>query len=181
MTTTHFLDTAALEAGLEHIQGSPRDSGTVEMIIRRPGVDLREELEEADLEPDIGVVGDDWEQRGEPIGEYLDTQITLMNARVIDLVAGERSRWPLAGDQLYVDLDLSKENLPAGTRLELGSAVLEVTEIPHRGCAKFAGRFGAEALRFVNTGVGRDLSMRGIYARVVVPGTVRRGDEIIKV
>lgn len=181
MTTTHFLDTTTLEAGLEHIQGSPRDSGTVEMIVRRPEVDVREELEEAVLEPGIGVVGDDWNQRGEPSGEYLDTQITLMNARVIDLVAGERSRWALAGDQLYVDLDLSKENLPVGARLQLGSALLEVTEIPHRGCAKFAGRFGAEALRFVNTGVGRDLSMRGIYARVVVPGSVRRGDEISKV
>lgn len=151
------------------------------MIVRRPAVDEREELREADLDGRVGLVGDDWERRGHPSKEYLETQVTLMNARVIGLVAGERQRWALAGDQLYVDLDLSKDNLPAGTRLGLGSAVLEVTAMPHRGCAKFAGRFGPEALRFVNTGVGLELSMRGIYARVVVPGSVRRGDEIRKV
>jgi MOSC domain-containing protein YiiM len=101
-----------------------------------------------------------------------------MNARVIDLVAQGRDRWALAGDQFYVDLDLSRANLPPGTRLQLGSAVVEVSGTPHTGCAKFSGRFGADALRFVNTGPGRDLSFRGINTRVVVPGIVRRGDRI---
>ena len=151
------------------------------MIVRRPAVDERQELEEADLDGRVGLVGDDWELRGDSSDEYLETQVTLMNARVIGLVAGGRQRWALAGAQLYIDLDLSNENLPAGTRLGLGSVVLEVTAMPHRGCAKFAGRFGPDALRFVNTGVGLELSMRGIYARVVVPGSVRRGDEIRKV
>ena len=80
-----------------------------------------------------------------------DAQLTLMNARVVALVAGERERWPLAGDQLYVDLDLSADNLPPGTRLAVGSAVIEVTPEPHTGCAKFSARFGSEALRFVNS------------------------------
>ncbi len=103
-----------------------------------------------------------------------------MNARVIALVAQDRSRWSLAGDQFYVDLDLSPENLPAGTRLQLGTAVVEVSEIPHHGCAKFSSRFGADALRFVNTGAGRDHSFRGINTSVVVPGVVHRGDRIQK-
>lgn len=154
------------------------------MIVRRPGVDLREQLEQAELEPDLGVVGDRWGTRGSTSsfdgGPNPDTQVTIMNARVIELVANDRDRWSLAGDQFYVDLDLSRANLPPGTRLQLGSAVVEVTEIPHRGCAKFSGRFGADALRFVNTGPGRELSFRGINTRVVVPGVVRRGDQVKK-
>ncbi len=184
MTSALYLDTVALEAGLDHIRQSPRDLGTVEMIVRRPDVDLREELEHAELQPDVGLVGDGWWARGSMSsseGELNpDTQITIMNARVIDLVANDRSRWALAGDQFYVDLDLSRANLPPGTRLQLGSAVVEASEIPHRGCDKFSGRFGADALRFVNTGPGRDLSFRGINTRVVVPGIVRRGDQITK-
>lgn len=184
MTAALYLDTATLEAGLDHIRRSPRDVGTIEMIVRRPDVDLREELEQAELELDLGVVGDRWGTRG-PMsssdgGPNPDTQVTIMNARVIELVANDRDRWSLAGDQFYADFDLSRENLPPGTRVGLGSAVVEVSEIPHTGCAKFSGRFGADALRFVNTGPGRDLSFRGINTRVVVPGIVGRGDQIIK-
>lgn len=184
MTSALYLDSAALEAGLDHILESPKDQGAIEMIVRRPDVDQREEVGEAELDLELGVVGDSWNSResistpdGSPNPE---TQVNIMNARVIALVASDRDRWALAGDQFYVDLDLSRENLPPGTRLQLGSAVVEVSEVPHRGCAKFSGRFGADALRFVNTGAGRDLSFRGINTRIVVPGVVRRGDQIEK-
>jgi hypothetical protein len=184
VTFALYPDTETLQAGLDHILESPKELGTVELIIRRPRVDEREELEQGELDLEVGLVGDSWRSRmsastadGSP---NPDTQVTIMNARVIGLVAKERSRWSLAGDQLYVDLDLSPDNLPAGTRLRLGSAVVEVSGIPHRGCDKFAGRFGAEALRFVNTGTGRDHSFRGINTSVVVPGTVRQGDQIEK-
>jgi MOSC domain-containing protein YiiM len=127
-------------------------------------------------------VGDTWGRRastrtgdGTP---HADMQINLMNARAIALIAQERSRWPLAGDQLFVDLDLSLANLPAGSRLEIGSAVLEVTAQPHTGCGKFVERFGADAMKFVNSPVGRELCLRGINARVVQPGVIREGDPI---
>ena len=154
------------------------------MIIRRPDVDQREELEEAELDLDLGVVGDNWKAR-ETVGPShhdpdRNAQVTIMNARVIGLVATERDRWSLAGDQFYVDFDLSWENVPPGTRLQLGTAVVERSDVPHTGCDKFSGRFGVEALRFVNTGPGRDLSFRGINTRVVVPGVARRGDQITR-
>jgi hypothetical protein len=184
VTSALYPDTQTLEAGLGHILESPKDLGTVELIIRRPGVDEREELAQGELDLEVGLVGDSWRSRmGTSMADGSpnpDTQVTIMNARVIDLVAQERSRWSLAGDQFYVDLDLSPDNLPPGTRLRLGSAVVEVSGVPHSGCAKFSGRFGADALRFVNTGTGRDNSFRGINTSVVVPGTVRHGDPIEK-
>jgi MOSC domain-containing protein YiiM len=103
-----------------------------------------------------------------------------MNARMATLVARTRDRWALAGDQLYVDLDLSGTNLPPGTRLDVGSAVIEVTSQPHRGCGKFATRFGVDALRFVNSDIGRELNLRGVNARIVTGGTLRTGDAIGK-
>jgi MOSC domain-containing protein YiiM len=108
-------------------------------------------------------------------------QINVMNARAALLVAGSSERRALAGDQLYVDLDLSPENLPAGTRLAIGTAVIEVTAVPHTGCAKFVAHFGSEAMRFVNGRVGRSLRLRGLNARVVQSGAIRRGDRISKV
>jgi len=153
------------------------------MIVRRPDVDQREELEVAELDLEQGVVGDSWMTRagmGSTGARDTDSQITIMNARVIGLVAMDRDRWALAGDQFFVDFDLSWENVTPGTRLQLGTAVVERSDVPHMGCAKFSGRFGADALRFVNTGPGRELSFRGINTRVVVPGVVRRGDQIEK-
>jgi len=172
-----------LAAGLATIRQSPADTGTVEMIVRRPGQDEREVLEEGRLTTDDGLVGDHWRARGSrsmPDGSANpECQLTLMNARLVDLLAGgDRQAWPLAGDQLYVDLDLSVENLPAGTRLAIGAAMIEVTEPPHTGCAKFSTRFGSEAMRFVNSPEGRALRLRGLNARVVEPGEVRCGDAV---
>jgi MOSC domain-containing protein YiiM len=108
-------------------------------------------------------------------------QLNLMNARAIALLAQEKDRWSLAGDQLYVDLDLSEENLPPGTQLAIGAAIIEVTDQPHTGCKKFMARFGADALKFVNSPVGKGLHLRGVNARVVQPGAIHTGDVVRKV
>ncbi|HUY73016.1 MAG TPA: MOSC domain-containing protein [Candidatus Dormibacteraeota bacterium] len=177
-------DLTRLEAALDHIRRAPADNGTVELIVRRPAEDQREVLEEAWLDLQDGLEGDTWRARGSsrtPDGAPdPEAQLTLMNARSTAAVAGDRERWPLAGDQLYVDFDLSIANLPAGSRVQLGSAVIEFSEAPHTGCAKFSARFGNDAQRFVNTPTGRELRLRGANCRVVVAGRVRRGDPIRK-
>jgi MOSC domain-containing protein YiiM len=170
------LDLAALEAGLDEIRHSPRDDGKVELIVRRPAEDERETLAEAHLDTAAGLVGDGWSDRTADLAR----QVTVINARVAALVAQAPERWPLAGDQLYVDLDLSSDNLPPGTQLQVGSAVIEVTTRPHRGCKKFAARFGPDALRFVNSPMGAALNLRGINTRVVHAGVVRPGDVLRK-
>jgi hypothetical protein len=173
-----------LEESLDHIRASPADGGCVELISRRPAVDEREILSQGHLDPAEGLEGDTWRARGSsrtPDGSAnLEAQLTLMNARTAAAVAGDRERWPLAGDQIYVDLDLSLANLPPGSRVQIGSAVIEFSEEPHTGCSKFSGRFGIDALRFVNSQVGRQLRLRGANCRVVVAGTVRPGDPIRK-
>ena len=172
-----------LEAGLDGVRAAPADEGRVELIVRRPEVDAREIVDKATLDLDDGLVGDNWHVKpslktGAPNPE---AQLTVMNARVTALVAGEdRERWALAGDQLYVDLDLSYRNLPPGTKLQVGEAVIEVTDEPHRGCGKFSSRFGVEALKFVNSAVGRELNMRGVNTRIVTGGVVRTGDSVTK-
>jgi hypothetical protein len=175
---------AALEAGLDRIRRSPADDGRVELIVRRPAEDAREVLAEARLDPAVGLVGDRWLAQAEGAAGNgpppRDTQLTVMSSRVAALVAGHPDRWRLAGDQLYVDLDLSDANLPAGTRLAVGSAVIEISHKPHRGCRKFSERFGLETRRFVNSPVGRELRLRGLNAKVVVAGTVRVGDAVRK-
>lgn len=179
------LSRPELEAGLEMIRRSPVDDGTLDMIVARPAEDAREVLGAGRLDLLHGLVGDNWRTRGStstPDGSANpDAQLTVMNARVAALVAGTPDHGGLAGDQLYLDLDLRAERLPAGTRLRIGDAVIEITAKPHRGCAKFAARFGNEALRFVNTGEGLLLNLRGRNARVVTPGTVRRGDAVTRV
>lgn len=179
------VDTSTLEAGIPEVRGAPQDDGRVELIVRRPAVDEREVLEEAELVEGEGLAGDTWRVRGNrrmPDGlANPAAQLTVMNARAAVLIAGDKQRWPLAGDQLYVDLDLSLKNLPPGSRLAIGSAVVEVSPDPHTGCAKFNARYGEAALRFVNSPVGRELNLRGINTRVITGGIVRTGDVIRKV
>lgn len=167
-----------LDAGLAHIRASPKDGGSLEMIVRRPRTDEREVLDAGVLDLEEGLLGDNWRanEYGADPDEYRDTQITVMNARAAALLAQSRERWALAGDQLYIDLDLSGDNLPPGTRVRLGEAVIEVTAVPHTGCRKFAARYGPDATRFVNSRPGRRHKLRGINARVVETGTVRVGD-----
>jgi hypothetical protein len=169
-----------LLAGLGQIRDSPQDGGRVVLVVSRPAVDQRESPAEAVLDQVAGLVGDNWLARGSRStadgSADPERQVTVMNARAAELVAGGRERMPLAGDQLYVDLDLSLDNLPAGSLLAVGQTVLRVSEAPHLGCAKFVERFGTEAMRFVNSRLGRQLRLRGMNARVVVPGIVRPGD-----
>jgi len=173
--------TAELDSLLEGILAAPEDGGPVEMIVRRPAENQREMIDTGELTNTEGLVGDDWKNRVDGDEEpFRESQLTLMNARVADAVAVSRDRWPLAGDQIYVDMDISKENLPVGTRLGVGDAVIEISEQPHTGCAKFSGRFGKEALRWANVGEGRDRRFRGVYAFVVVNGSFRVGDKVTK-
>ena len=170
---------------LDDIRASPADGGTLELIVQRPGEDQRVVLDEAELNFEEGLAGDSWNQRGsgrtEDGSPHPDMQLNIMNARILRHIARDPGRMPLAGDQLIVDLDLSEENLPAWTRLAIGEAVIEITDQPHNGCAKFTQRFGREAHRFVNSDLGKQLKLRGVNARVVTPGTIRSGDVIKKI
>lgn len=173
-----------IRAGLHTVLTAPEDGGRVEMIVRRPAVNARELLDSAMLDVVHGLVGDTWPDRSSSRTAdhtpHPDMQLTLMGVRAISLLAGDRERWALAGDQLFVDLDLSAANLPAGTRLAIGGAAIEVTAQPHTGCGKFVERFGIDAMKFVNSPEGRALNLRGINARVVKSGSVRVGDTACK-
>jgi MOSC domain-containing protein YiiM len=185
-TAPRHLTAEELAEGLAHICRAPQDRGTVEGIVARPASNLRLCVAEAELSPEGGLAGDRWRTASwlklPDGGPDPAVQITLMNARCIELVAGtdERETWALAGDNLFVDLDLSVSNLPAGTRLQIGDCVLEVSEEPHTGCAKFKRRFGAAALAFVNSPEGRRLRLRGVHARIVQAGRVTVGDAIAR-
>lgn len=174
MNETLHLSRAELDAGLEEIRRSPADSGAVEMIVARPAVNERLVLEIAELDVSRGLVGDCWCRND----KNPETQLTLMNSRLIALVAGERERWPLAGDQLVVDFDLGLESLPTGSQIEVGTALLEITAEPHLGCRKFASRYGKPAMQFVNSEEGKRLRLRGVNAKIVRSGSVRVGDHI---
>lgn len=185
---TDFPEPKTLETlteRLPHIRQSPQLEGTLALIVRRPQVDAREVLAEAELNTVEGLSGDSWNKRGSSRtadgSPHPDMQLNLMNVRVVEAVAGSMKRWPLAGDQLYVDLDLSQANLPPGTRLAIGSAVIEITPQPHTGCGKFSARFGVDALKFVNSPQGRALGLRGVNAKVITPGRVRAGDTVRKI
>lgn len=174
-----------LDAALQHILASPADEGRLEMISARPGVGERELLEVGELDAECGLVGDNWLERGS--GSIADgsanpeAQLTLINKRLIDVVAGNKTRWQLAGDQLFVEIDLSHDNLPVGARLSIGSAIVELTAAPHTGCAKFASRFGHDALRFVSGPEAMRQRRRGANAKIVQSGKIRVGDMVRKI
>ncbi|HKD36389.1 MAG TPA: hypothetical protein VKB78_06295 [Pirellulales bacterium] len=171
---------AELEAGLDAISQSPKDGGRVEMIVRRPRTNEREVLEVGEIDLVEGLAGDKWRFDGSSTtldgSADPDAQITIMNSRAIDLIAGGRDRWAIAGDQLYIDLDLSQINIPPGTRLAIGEAEIELTAKPHTGCGSFKRRFGGDATKFVNSPLGRQLQLRGVNAKVIKPGAIRVGD-----
>jgi len=184
METLTHLSTIELEAGLDDIRQAPKENGVLKMIVRRPHVDGREIVNEAELNLEVGLVGDTWKTRGSkstPDGSAnIQAQVTVMNVRATALLAQDESRWALAGDQLYVDFDLSVDNLPPETQIAIGSVILEVSAVPHTGCAKFSQRFGVDALKFVNSPVGKQLHLRGINAIVVQAGTIQVGDTVRK-
>ena len=180
---THLTEQEITD-GLTEVLKSPQDFGTLRAIVIRPGHEERRSLQECRLSPEGGTEGDAWARGcwlqlpdGSPDP---DVQICIMNSRMIDLVACDKTRWELAGDNLFVDLDLSRENLLAGQLLSIGECVIEITEQPHNGCSKFSQRFGAPALKAVNSPAGKQLRLRGVYAKVITAGKVRVGDLIRK-
>ena len=177
-----------LRAFLATVDAAPKDVGVLRLVVRRPSVGAREVLDRGELNLQVGLVGDTWLERGSSRradgSANPDAQLNVMSHRMVEFLASGPAREPLAGDQLYLDLDLSYDNLPAGSLLTFGDvgaggAVIVVTEEPHTGCAKFVARFGPEAMRFVNGPLGRPRRLRGLCARVVVPGFVHPGDPVV--
>ncbi len=179
------LSTDELEAGLETALTSPTNQGIVDLIVCRPDIGQRKVLQSAEFSTEVGLVGDNWSKKpyskSPDGGPHPEMQVTMINSRVLKLItAGDTSRMAVPGDQLVVDFDLSRENIPPGTRLNIGSTIIEVTETPHTGCAQFVGWFGSDAMRFVNSSQGRELCLRGINSKVIQSGTISQGDQITK-
>lgn len=174
------LSMEELEAGLDEIKKSPKDKGVLELIVCRPEENKREVLEKGEISTELGLIGDNWKTRGSSRTNdgfgHPEMQLNIMNARAIALIAQDKKRWKLAGDQLYIDLEISDENLPAGSQLKIGTAIIEVTSIPHNGCKKFTERFGIDAVKFVNSPIGKELHLRGINAKVIKSGNISVGD-----
>jgi hypothetical protein len=177
MTTIRHLTTEEIEKNIDRVIASPMDDGVLELIVRRPREGEREVLDAGELDAEKGLTGDVWATDD----GNLETQIAIMNSRFVDLIAQDKERWKIAGDQLYIDMNLTDENLPAGTRLAIGSAVIEVTPEPHTGCRLFVERFGRDAMIYTNSPTGKKYHLRGIYAKVVRSGTIRRGDSVRKI
>lgn len=169
---SRFLPLDRLELGLTQLPAAPRDKGQVARIVRRVAGGRRELLDRARLAPESGVPGDAWERHEEPL---VDMQLAVIQRDVIELIANGQPI-ELSGDNLYLDLDLSSENIPIGSRIRVGAALLEVTPKPHNGCRKFRARFGGDALQFVSKPELRNRNLRGIYLRVVEAGEVAVGD-----
>jgi len=184
LAVSQHLSLSEIEANLNHLGASPQDNGTVALIVCRPAEGERTILETAKIDLEKGVVGDNWQARGSRHTEdgraHPDMQIAIMNSRVIHALTNDQSRWSLAGDQLFLDLDFSEENLPVGQRLQIGTAILEVSPVPHNGCAKFTERFGSDATKFVNSIEGRQQRRRGVNTRIVQAGIISTGDRVTK-
>ena len=174
------LSMEELEAGLDEIRKSPKDQGILEMLVRRPKENEREVLKTGELSTESGLIGDNWKTRGSSRTNdgfgHPEMQLNIMNSRTIALLAQDKENWKLAGDQLFIDIELSDENLPTGSQLKIGTAIIEVTPIPHNGCKKFTERFGVDAVKFVNSPIGKELHLRGINAKVIQAGTISVGD-----
>ncbi len=173
----HHLSLQEIAACIEDLKGSPRDEGRLDYIVLRPGIDRRTELQEAELSPEEGLFGDRWSKEENP---DRDTQISVINSRFLRAIAGEEERMLLSGDNLIIDLDLSEENMPTGTRVRIGTAILEVTWHPHNGCSKFKHRFGADAMQTVNSETMKQMRLRGLFMTIIEGGKVRVGDLVTK-
>ena len=184
LTVPKHLSWDELQAGLDFIRQSPRDQGRLELIVRRPAIGQREVLATALLDVQNGLSGDNWKTRGSAKSAdgsaRIDAQITIMNSRAIALIAQKKEFWALAGDQLYMDIDLSEENLPPRSRLSIGPVILEITPPPHTGCKKFTDRFGHDAVRFVNSDLGKQLHLRGVNSKIIQPGEIHSGNVVYK-
>jgi len=169
-----YLTIEALERGLEALPAPPRDHGRVVALVRRDAGGVRHVEPRVHLTPDAGLPGDAWgrERRPDP-----ESQIAVIQADIATLIANGQPL-PLFGDNLFLDLDLSTANLPAGSRVRAGQALLEVTPLPHNGCRKLSARFGPDALRFVSMRERRHLNLRGIYMRVIEAGEVCVGGHV---
>ena len=185
MKAIHHLNESELNANMDYMLAAPKKKGELKMIVRRPAENEREILKEGKLSKEFGLEGDNWIHRGssktDDGSSHPEMQLNIMNARVIEKLAGDKERWQLAGDQLFIDLDLSDNNLPPGSQLKIGTAIVEVTAIPHNGCKKFTQRYGIDAVKFVNSPEGKKNHFRGINAKVIQEGTITTGDEIIKI
>lgn len=177
---------ADLEAFLPVLDAAPRDVGTLRAVVRRPAPGEREVLDVGHLDLAEGLLGDSWAQRGSRRtadgSAHPDMQLNLMGHRLVEFLAQDPEREALAGDQMFVDLDLSHDNLPVGSELHIGGpdgAVVVVTDQPHNGCGKFIARFGKDAMGFVNGPEGAPRRLRGLCAKVVRPGPVRPGDRVV--
>ncbi len=175
----------ALQNGFDHITQSPSDQGSLQLIVARPEVDSRTELDHGVLDETEGLIGDNWAARGSSKTEdgsaHPEMQINIMNSRAIELITQNKADWKTAGDQLFVDFNLSKDNVPPGTKLAVGDAILEVTSVPHTGCKKFSARFGVDAVKFISSSKGKQWQLRGINARVVKSGSIQIGDQFSKI
>lgn len=182
MSTDLNATRESLDARLGELRALGAEEGTLELIVARPSEGERETPETAELTIEEGLVGDRWKPAVTANGRvHRDNQLTIASTRVLDLIA-DQERWPLAGDNLLVDMGLDKESLPAGSRLAIGdTVVVQISEEPHTGCAKFSARFGSDALKFINSPEGRELRLRGLNAQVIVPGAIATGDAVRRV